>query len=467
VLLEVAYFKRDSIRATSRKLGVSTEASYRFERGVDIQNLQRASDRATALIEQLAGGQKAEFYDLYLQRRILSTIVATDLPSSVRRLTGLEVSTDDAQTILNRLGIESSAEDAAAYTAPSWRHDIAIEEDLVEEIARHTGYEKIGSELPPAFGAGEYQASEQRKRRLRQVLVDLGFDEAISYSFIDQSNDQIFEPVFGDTCYVELQDSVIEGAIRMRPTLLPGLIDAVRLNFNHQNRNIRLFEVGKVFAAGDAEDGLPVETELLGLVVTGNEIGEGRSATGRILDLFDAKGYLESALAAAGIPGLEFAPAEVRHLRKGQTAKISHKGRPIGSIGRLDDKIASHYKFKQPLYVGEIDLGYLLALEGQTSLYQPLGRFPAVTRDVSVIVPRSLGWAAIKNSVEAQHFDLCRSVEFVDAFEGGNMSEHERSVTLRLEYRSDERTLVEAEVETVHNAILAGLERDLGIKSRF
>ena len=471
VLLEVACFNRGNIRATSRKLGINTEASYRFERGVDIQNLQRASDRATELICQLAGGEKSEFYDLYPQRHIAKGVTAPDLPSSVKRLTGLDVTSPDCERILADLGIVRSPEENAVYIPPSWRHDVGIEEDLVEEIARHTGYEKIGTELPPAFGAGEYQQTEYRKRRLRQTLVDLGFDEAISYSFIDRRNDDIFEPAIGlgndSDSYVELRDSVIEGAIRMRPTLLPGLLDAVRLNFNQQNRNIRLFEIGRAFAAANAEDGLPKEAEMFALVLTGSEVIEGRSALGRQLDLYDAKGALEAGIAAVGVPTIDFQVTAARHLRKGQSAEIRHNGHHVGSMGRLADSVAAGFKFKQPVYVAELDLGYLLSFHDQTPAYKPLGRFPGVMRDVSLIVPRSLTWSQIKASVNAQQFELCRAVEFVDSYEGQGVSPNERSITLRLEYRSDERTLIEADVEAAHAAILGAIERELGIRPRF
>ena len=189
-MLEVAFFKRESIRHTSRKLDLATEASYRFERGVDIENLKAASDRASELIQELAGGELGEFIDVYPKKHKRNRIESENLPASVMRLTGLDVSETECIRILSALGIV--ADDHASskmFTSPSWRHDIAIEEDLVEEIARHTGYENIGDELPPAYGAGEYQSSEVRKKLLRQTLVDLGFDEAISYSFIDAKLD--------------------------------------------------------------------------------------------------------------------------------------------------------------------------------------------------------------------------------------------------------------------------------------
>ncbi|HVF30189.1 MAG TPA: phenylalanine--tRNA ligase subunit beta, partial [Pyrinomonadaceae bacterium] len=355
VLLEVAYFKRENIRHTSRKLNLATEASYRFERGVDIDNLVNASNRAAQLICELAGGELGALVDVYPNNREFREVHAPNLPYSVERLTGLVVSSNDCVRILASLGILATANDPNVFVAPSWRHDIAIEEDLVEEIARHVGYENIKAELPPAFGAGEYQPSEARKKRLRRVLVDQGFNEAVSYSFIDTRHDGKFESVPGmiedraDDKFVTLRDSVIEGAVRMRPTMLPGLLDAVRHNFNHQRRDLRLFEVGKAFAARVSEDNLPIERELLTVVVTGSATEADRATAPRELDFYDAKGAVESALDAVGFATADYTAAQFKHLRSGQSASIEINGIKIGQIGKLSDELAADYKFKQPV----------------------------------------------------------------------------------------------------------------------
>jgi phenylalanyl-tRNA synthetase beta chain len=469
VLLEVAYFKRENIRATSRKLDLATEASYRFERGVDIENLTRASNRATELICDFAGGKAGEFADIYPEKFTPKHIESTDISAAVRRLTGLDVATNECMKILNDLGIKS---DGAIYISPSWRQDIAIEEDLVEEVARHTGYEKIADHLPPAFHAGEYQPNESRQKLLRQTLADMGFDEAISYSFIDTGFDDMFETVPGvvdgnlTDKFVTLQDSVIEAAVRMRPSILPGLLDAVRLNFNHQRRDVKLFEVGKVFASRRSEDELPNEQELLALVLTGGEMSEDRAMASRELDFYDAKGALQAALRSAGLSNPQFSAADVKHLRPGQSASIRVEENSIGYLGRLNDDIAASYKFRQPVYVAEINLQTLLSLDVQPLTYRPLAKYPSITRDVSFVVPRDVTFNSVREAVISQHFDLCRSVEFVDIYEGKGMAENERSITIRLEYRSDERTLIEDEVETVHQQILAHIEQNLGIKPR-
>jgi phenylalanyl-tRNA synthetase beta chain len=475
VLLEVAYFQRESIRATSRKLDLATEASYRFERGVDIDNLIRASSRATRLICELAGGAEGDFVDVYPSKLPVRHIESPDITSAVLRLTGLKVSTDECHRILSKLGIgvpDDPTDAAMNYVSPTWRHDLAIEEDLVEEVARHVGYENIRSELPPAFGAGEYQPNEDRKMRLRQSLAGLGFDEAVSYSFIDTGSDDRFDLVPAliqtatDEKYVTLKDSVIESAIRMRPTVIPGLLNAVRLNLNHQRKDVKLFEVGKVFATGIGEDMLPTEQESFALVLTGGERHEDVSISKRDLDFFDAKGALQTALAAAGMSGAEFGPENVRHLQPGQSASVTLGGRVIGYLGRLEDSMASQYKFKQPVYVAEINLDTALGLPSASAAYQPLSKYPSVVRDVSFLGPRNVSFKQVTDAAIAAGYDLLREVSYVDVYEGKGMPEGNRSLTVRFEYRSDERTLTEEEVEAVHQPIVARIEEELALKQR-
>nr|MBA3786524.1 phenylalanine--tRNA ligase subunit beta [Acidobacteriota bacterium] len=475
VLLEVAYFERENIRRTSRKLKLSTEASHHFERGVDIENLIRASNRATELICEFAGGEAGEFVDVYPTEFVPNEIESANIQSAVKRLTGLKVEEAEILRILSALGIDSRLQtsDSRLFTAPTWRHDLAIEEDLVEEVARIVGYDKIGEELPGARSAGEYQPTEPRKKELRKILSNFGYDEAISYSFIDTKFDETFEIVPGlidenaDEKFVTLQDSIIEGAVRMRPSLLSGLLDAVRTNFNHQRRDVRLFELGKVFASKNSEENLPTEKELFSIALTGGEISNNRAMITRELDFYDLKGAVEAALEAVGFANAEFSAENVKHLRKGQSASVFLNGVKIGYLGRLSDEIAANYKFKQPVYVAELDLQTVLAQRLPTILYRPLPKYPSVARDVSLLVKRNLSFAEIRNAIAEQNAELCRSVEFVDVYEGKGIADDERSITIRLEYRSDERTLIDEEVDAIHSQIIKNLENNLGAKQRF
>lgn len=470
VLIEVAYFNAENIRQTSRKLNLTTEASYRFERGIDIENLIRASNRAAELIVELAGGEVGEFADVYPTKFVQNEIESNNIQNAVKRLTGLDVEENEILRILNALGIEQKDK---TYIAPTWRHDLTIEEDLVEEVARIVGYDEIASEIPPATNAGSYQPNETNKKLLRQALKDSGFDEAISYSFIDTKADEKFDFVpnlfneSADEKFVSLRDSVIEGAIRMRPTLVSGLLDAVKTNLNRQRKNLQLFEIGKVFAAGvDEDENLPIEKEHLGIVLTGGEVFQKKAVATREFDFYDAKGAVENALEAIGFSDVEFQTANAKHLRKGQTAKVLLNSETVGFLGRLSEELSAEYKFKQPVFVAEIDLQSFLNEKADSAAYKPLPIYPSSVRDLSLHIKRSVSFDEIRKAIANWGHELLQTIEFVDVYEGKGMADDERSVTIRLEYRSDERTLLDEEVDNVHTEILKNLESETGAKLR-
>ncbi|HZI18756.1 MAG TPA: phenylalanine--tRNA ligase subunit beta [Pyrinomonadaceae bacterium] len=480
VLVESAYFEPQSVRRTSKALGLSTDASYRFERGTDPEGVLAASGRCVALICELAGGTATEdAIDVY-PRPFAPPVVALR-PRRVGELTGLDVPADEAERVLVSLGFRTVAggvgvaDDGGsrAYTVPAWRTDVRIEEDLIEEVARVVGYERIAEALPPAGAAGEYLAGDARRRSARRVLTALGFDEAVNISFIDAANAGRFDllpslGVEGESdagSFVTLGNPIIEGASLMRPTVLAGLLDSVRRNFNHGTRDVRLFEMGHVFASGDDDSGRPAEPEAFALVVTGEVLEAGR-ATGRAADFYDLKGAFEAAFDAMGLGEISFEPARVRHLREGQSARVLLAGETVGTLGRLTEELASAYKFRQPVFVGEADLSALLAAPERPARYRPLPRFPSVVRDVSLVADRKVTFAEMRDAVLGLGAVECRGVTLVDVFEGSSLPEGKRSVTLRVEYRSDERTLRDEEADAVHRRALAALEERLGAVQR-
>ncbi|HEX8844574.1 MAG TPA: phenylalanine--tRNA ligase subunit beta [Pyrinomonadaceae bacterium] len=486
VLIESAYFSPASVRRTARRLGLHTEASYRFERGVDYDGVIRAQARCVALICEIAGGTATtDAIDVYPRR--IEPVVVSLRPERVKALTGLDVASSEMLRILLALGFiqrdamasmgvadaqSGSAGRALTFIAPTWRVDVEREEDLVEEVARHTGYEKIATELPASSLAGEYQPSERKRRALRRALVASGFDEAINFSFIDATHDDRFEllPDFvgdydGVERFVALSNPIIEGLTRMRPTLLSGLLDAVRNNFNHGTRDVRLFETGRIFAATVGD--LPLEREAFSLVATGGATEEGRAAPSRELDFYDLKGALESAVDAMNLTPLRFEAAEVRHLRQGQAARIlTGDGQTIGTIGRLNERLSAVYKFRQPVYVAELDLTTLLEMAERLVLYTPLARHPSIMRDVSLLVGRSVTLAEMLDAIPAQDLENYRDAKLVDVYEGANLPEGKRSVTLRVEYRAEGRTLRDEEVDALHARLVQTLEERFGAQQR-
>ncbi|HZH29890.1 MAG TPA: phenylalanine--tRNA ligase subunit beta [Pyrinomonadaceae bacterium] len=510
VLIEAAHFAPASVRRTSRVLGLQTEASDRFERGIDYEGQLRAQARAAALITELAGGTAtADAIDVYTQAPA-PPIVSLRF-ARVRELTGLDVPPQESLRILRSLGIELTSENGAAqpavdagaaqlageagaqgeagapgaavnaaeaaefgaqakFVSPSWRADIQIEEDLVEEVGRHFGYDKVSDTLPAANVAGEYRAHEWRRREARRALNACGFDEALTFSFIDTAHDEQFDLLPGlisratddPTRFVTLNNPIIEGAARMRPTLLNGLLESVRRNFNHGTRDVRLFEMGRIFAADAETGGQPREIEACALVATGVAIEAGHAGASRELDFYDLKGALEAALEAANIVAPQFVETSARHLREGQAAQILHAGRAVGTLGRLADEVAAAYKFKQPIYVAEVDLASLLAAVETGVRYAPLARFPAVVRDASLVAPRRVTFAQMQHTVLGLNLEHVRRVALVYVYEGERVPEGQRSVTLRIEYRADDRTLRDQEVDELHARIVGALEEKFG-----
>ena len=471
VLIESAYFNPDSVRKSARALGMDTEASRRFERGADYGGVIRAQERCIELICEIAGGVATEnaidvCKDLPPERRVNFHF------DRVEALTSLRVAVPEMLRILQGLGFVS-AEPVAyietnrsmTFIVPTWRPDVEQEEDLVEEIARHAGYGMIASELPPAYSAGEYQPNELKLRALRRAFSATGYDEAIYFSFIDTALDDQIEPVpdLVDQQRVErfitLRNPVVESAVRMRPSLLPGLLNSLKHNLNHGEKDVSLFEIGRIFANQEPGE-LPREREALALVASGGVKEAGRAQAVREIDFYDVKGALAAAVDAMKLGPLEFERGAVKHLREGQTAAIKLNGEIIGSLGRLSESVASAYKFRQAVYVGELDLTSLLASEERSVLYRPLARYPAVVRDVTLLVNRDITFADLIRTVTDEKVAECRNVQLVGVYEGPNIPEEKRSITLRFEYRSEQRTLRDDEVEEMHGHLVALLARE-------
>src|SRR5215213_1796525 len=460
VLIESAYFAPHSIRVTARRLGMDTEASRRFERGADPEGVLRAQQRCVELICELAGGVASEdAIDVY--PKPFSERVVGLSHERVPGLTSLSVETKETVRILTGLGFERAGESEGRinFKVPSWRIDVEQEEDLVEEVARHTGYGKIDEELPPSNASGEYQPSEMQQRSLRRALNAFGYDEAINFSFIAQEArfDRIPTLAGHENDQPQLANPIIEEAAWMRSTLLPGLLNSLRHNCNHGNRDVRLFEIGRIFSLSKTGE-LPDENLALAAVATGSALEEDRAQGERELDFFDLKGVLQAAVDWMNLSPLKFDSSSIRQLRAGQSAMIScGDGTAIGTIGRLAENVAASYKFRQPVYVFELDLGVLLSGPAKQIQYSPLPRYPSVTRDISLLVDRNVALDEIFAAVNNQHVADCRSVKLVGTFEGGNIQSSKRSVTLRLEYRSDGRTLRDEEVEACHSRLTEAL----------
>lgn len=466
VLLEAAYFTPAQIRATSKTLGLSTEASYRFERGTDPEIAPVASARAAAMIAEIAGGEVLEgIVDIYpkqVERRRI-----TMRRARYSQLTGLQIELGEAEAILRGLGFEVEADienDSLHTNAPSWRIDISIEEDLIEEVARIAGYDNLKTTLPGSAGAGAYLPGEEGRRAARRALTSLGYTEAVSFSFVNAEADAVVSDA-PDSARLLLRNPIDETQSHMRTTLLGGLLKALEHNFNHSSRNVRLFEIGKCFL--DAGEDRPRETEHLAFVATGarNEF-DWQTANAKI-DFFDVKGALESIGAALGLPPMEFTPVETTtSLHPGRAALISLAGNRVGQIGQLHPRVAANYKFKQAVFVAELDFGALLNADRAGVRYQPLPKYPAVVRDLALLIETSVPLAAIERAVHALSISELAGIRLFDLYSGKELPAGKHSIALSLRYRAADRTLTDEEISVMHSQIVNQLTEEFSAEIR-
>lgn len=463
VLLESAYFTRASVRATARALGLDTEASYRFARGADPAAQAKAADRVGQLIAEIAGGQIAPGVIDVRPVDVINYPVALRV-ERVERLTGLGVSTDDAVRILRALefDVEIQADQKTLMAlAPSFRVDIAREEDLVEEVARHTGYDLVDTTLPAWSGTGNYLTNDAQRRRVRRVLMDMGFNEAITFSFVNGERDARFR---AGQASIALANPIDVDESEMRASLMTGLVESLQRNFNHGNRDVKLFEMGRVFTV-EAAGERPLERELLAFVMSG-AVASDDWRGGRQVDFYDLKGAIEAVLSSLNISGFTIERARVEYLHPGQSAVLSREGEQLARLGRLHPRVASLYKFRQPVYVAEIEFEKLLALKADPVRYSPLPRLPAATRDVSALVPDQVLWGEIESAIAGLGISEISSVRVFDMYKGKEMQEGYRSLAFRVTYRGEGRTLTDEEVAQMHDRVKKLLEQRFGAQLR-
>jgi phenylalanyl-tRNA synthetase beta chain len=466
VLLEAAYFTPTQIRATSKALGLSTEASYRFERGTDPEIVPVASARAAVLIAEIAGGKVLDgIIDVYPNKPRCRQI--TMRRSRYEALTGLPLQLAEAERILRSLEFEVEADvenDLLRTFAPTWRVDVSIEEDLVEEVARIAGYDTLITTLPGSAGAGAYLKGENGRRAARHVLTDLGFNEAISFSFVNAEADARLSDASA-SARLELQNPIDETAAHMRTTLLGGLLRALEHNFNHGSRNVRLFEIGKCFL--EIGEDRPKEIERLALICTGARNESDWQAASARVDFYDAKGAVESVAESLGLPPLEFAAVEtVQHLHPGRAALISLAGNPVGSVGQLHPRVAAAYKFKQPVLMAELDFGAMLGADRAEVRYQPLPKFPTVVRDLALLIDTAAPMAAIERTVHQLGIPELVGFRLFDLYAGKDMPPGKHSIALSLRYRAPDRTLTDEEINSIHERIVSELTQTFSAEIR-
>ena len=466
IALESAYFHPPSVRRTGKRLALSTEASYRFERGADPEAASSALARACELIVQIgAGTVRPGWIDARpapAQRRTLSLRHAR-----VTRLLGFAVAPAAIERILTALGFsvtpgdDAEAEGAWQVSVPSWRIDVAREVDLIEEIARIHGYERIPTTFPSLTVPPP--APNRRLRRdahVRAIARALGFAESVTFSFIEREAALRFA---GADTLVAIANPLSENFAVMRPSLLPGLVGSVAHNRRREQRDVRLFELANRFTTGRGEH------RALALAWTGAASSTHWSGTARAADIYDLTGAVTALGHALGL-AVTFAPdtgPQVAFVTEATASAVAARPAPggdaitMGVLGQLDPAAAdaAGLPAREPVFVAEIDLDAVLAVSdlGDDVRATPLPRYPSSVRDLSILVPLGLPAAVIRGTIRESAPPTLESVFEFDRYQGRGVPEGSCSVSVRLTFRSPERTLTETEVQTAVDAVVTAL----------
>jgi phenylalanyl-tRNA synthetase beta chain len=472
VLIESAYFDPITIRRGSKRLGISTEASYRFERGIDIDGVTVALQRALMLMQDLAGGKVMkgliDRYPTPVQRsEILLRVDKTN------QFLGTSLSTEAMADSLKSLEMQvrpTGSEDLAV-TPPAFRVDITREVDLMEEVARLEGYDRVPVTWPPVRTAGEKDHPIVRLSDfVRDIMAGCGFTEVISYSFISPDSADILGAGEGSPLrsFARLLNPLSQEQSVMRTSLLPGLFGALKNNLFHGEKDLRLFEWGKVFLSRGTDE-LPLEKHFLAGIMTGLSNPKEWFREERTADFFDVKGAVEVLLKALKAAPVRFGKTEetVPGYDADSCAAVSVSGARVGVVGNADAEVMARLELEgEKAFLFEIDMDSLQPHIPSAVKFEPLARFPAVFRDLSIVVGAGVESAGISRIIVREGEGLVESVVLYDLFRGGKLGSGEKALAFRISYRSREGTLDGKEVNRIHERIVQSISRETGGRLR-
>ena len=465
VVIESAYFDGLTVRQTSRDLGLRSDASARFEKGVDPNRVIPAAERAAALLAELAGGEVLEGTCIVdkLDKSPARVVVSPDF---INERLGMKISLEDMLSILNRLkfGVEA-ANGLLIVDVPTRRQDIKIEEDIVEEIARLYGYDEIPMTLPEGAQVGRLTPYQEKRRVVRNFMEGAGLYQAVTYSLTSDALSQRFalkaEPV------TRLLMPMSEERSTLRQSLIPHLIEAAAYNVARKADRVALYEIGSVFLGKTVED-LPFEEEHLAAVLTGKWVDHAWQGERKAVDFFVLKGIVEGVIGKLGLgERISFAKAEVDGLHPGRTASILLDGEKVGIIGGLHPAEEKAWGVKDT-YVMEMNLVALLdASANEAPLgYKPVPRFPAMSRDIALVLDRATAAGEVISVIRAANVKLLKDIRVFDVYEGEKMEAGKKSVAFSLTYFDPERTLTDEEVVAAHNKVLKAIATIEGTEVR-
>jgi phenylalanyl-tRNA synthetase beta chain len=473
IILESAKFDGGIVRRTSRRLGLRSEASARFEKEVDPGRVAAALDRAAELMVRCAGAHAARGAAKAVAEIPGPAVIDLSL-TAVNRLLGTELSALEVQTLLSRLAFQAeSAEDGRwTVTVPTRRGDIRREVDLIEEIARLHGYDDIPTtpiEGPTTTGA--LTGAQAIRRELRTTLTRAGVSEAISYSVISPERTALFAELSQGARPIALAMPMSEERSVLRTTLLTGLLEAAQWNLSRKSGNVALFEIGSVYHTQEEKlTRLPHEKPRLAFLLAGQLRPAGWNRKAEPADFYDAKGLLESAFARLGLDGaVRYESAAPDGFHPGRTAAVKlHTGQgseTIGYVGQLHPELQRAFDLPET-FVAEIELAPVYEHADRRIVYRALPKFPAAERDLAVVVDEAVAGGALTDAVRRAAGELLESVSVFDVFAGERLGPGRKSVALSMVYRHADRTLTNEEVADVHSRVLAELEQGFGAELR-
>jgi phenylalanyl-tRNA synthetase beta chain len=458
VLIESAWFEPASIRRTARHFGMHTEASHRFERGADIEAAPWANDRIAALLQQFASATiLSGLIDAYPAPRGRPAIHLRT--AAMGRHLGMEVPAAEVEKILQALGFRSEpAPEGWQVTPPTARLDVEREIDLIEEIARLYGYDKFPPRLPEWSGHAQEAENAGKERRLRETARSLGYDEAITYSFIAAPEAERF----GDWPAVPVRNPLSELYSVLRNSPVPGLLRAIEWNAHRGEPDVRLFEAGRLYRAQD--DGYQ-EPPVLGLAATGRVRPASWNDPGKAYDFWEMQSDVLKLVSLFDGSGLRLDPEpQAGYYQTARAARVTLGGRAVARFGALDPALLAEHKLRQPVFVGELWLEALYQLPLREPKFRPLPRLPAVDRDFSLLLPESAQFAQIVQAIGRQEY-LVR-LEPIEIFRGGQVPSGKYSLLLRAVWQREDATLTDEQVNRYAQALVATLEQKLGAEQR-
>jgi len=459
ILLESAHFDMGLIRKAGRALGLRSDSSYRFERNVNFEGVLTGADRATELLLQLVGGRLSG-------REEMTSKVKTSTPkikvriSEIDSLLGAKVTAPQAKTWLSKLGFKLTASAGVlTVTPPSNRSDISQEVDVIEEIARMIGFDRLPSKLPTISmnNIPVDKRPREIKDKIRRVMTASGVDEIITLSMTNTK--ALAKSNLADLPMLRNLNPLNQDQELMRPSLFPSMIQVAVTNINRGQKDLRLFEIGKRYL----KEG---EKETLNMILTGRRGNDWRSPKKEMVDIFDLKGIVAAILKNIDVSPV-YGETHLKFLDNGCATSILLNGEYIGSLGKVDRKVLNNWDIKnQDVYWAGIHLDEIFAMQGKNLKFQPISEFPAIVRDVSLSVKKDIPYKKVEEICQLQGGDILRSVHFIEQYLGDKIQPGEKGLVFSCQYQSNVKTLREDEVSAVHERILQALTRDLNATRR-